>query len=365
MKKLKIAIVGGHPSPALAVIDQIMVSRPEWTICFFGAKHSLTNDKAVSYEYKETHQRKLPFYNITTGKFKSYSLIITPIGIMQSLFWLILLHPSAILTFGGYIGVPVALAAKFLRIPIFTHIQTLKTSKADRIISRLATKVFLSWPQTKHTIDARKVILTGLPLRQKLLRVRKPKYITDYKRSKKPLLYITGGSQGAHPINKIVGSQLNNLLKHFYIIHQTGESTKYKDLSRLKKLRQPGYIPLAHISGEDIGWVLKHADLIVSRAGMNSICEFLYLNKRAILIPLPMYNDEQDRNAKLYASSGLGRVILQEQATAHKFLKTLLGLNSDIIKNRLQVRRVKGQELQSPEAAKKILDEIEKVIKKN
>lgn len=366
MKKLKIVIVGSHPSPAFAVIEKIMVIRPEWDIYFFGAKHSLTKDKALSYEYKEAHRFNIPFKSIITGK-KNSNLLITPIGIIQSLILLKRLRIDMVLTFGGYIGVPVVLATKVLKIPIVTHVQTLKMSLADKIISKLANKVLVSWPQTEPAVDPKKVILTGLPLRKGILDAKKPNFITKPIRVNKPLLYITGGSQGAHFINQLVEEKLDDLLKHFYIIHQTGESTKYKDLLRLKELRQPMYTPLAHISGEDIGWILQNAAIVISRAGMNTVSELLYFKKHAILIPLPMDNNEQLENARLYTSSGLGMTVEQEQDTedtASKLLKAVLGLLDDVRHNKVKQREVEGQRLQSPEAAKRILIEIEKVVSK-
>lgn len=364
MRKLKIAIVGSHPSPALAVIEQIKVTRPGWDIFFFGAKHSLTKDRALSYEYKETLRLGLPFYSITTGK-KNSNILIAPIGIIQSLFWLKRLRPAIVLAFGGYIGVPVALAARVLRIPVVTHLQTLQMSLADKTISKLANKVFISWPQTEHAIDPNKVILTGLPLRKSILDAKKPDFVTQPARVRKPLLYITGGSQGAHFINQLVEKKLKDLVQHFYIIHQTGESTKYKDLIRLKELRQPMYTPLAHISGEDIGWILQNANIVIARAGMNTVSELLYFKKHAILIPLPMDNNEQQTNARLYRSSGLGMIIEQDKVTPDSFMQVLFGLYDDIKQSRLQVRKFAGEELQSPAAAERILVEIDKVIGKN
>lgn len=369
----KIVITGGHPSPALAVIDQIKNTRPGWEVHFIGVKHPLTGDKAVSYEYKEITSRGVAFYEIKTGKFSRLltlrgllELLLVPVGLIQSTAWLTKIKPRMILTFGGYIGIPVALAGFILGIPIVIHEQTLQIGLANRLIAILATKVFLSWPQTqiqKNSAIAEKFCVTGLPVRKNVNSVKKPKFVRELTRSKKPLLYITGGSQGAHFINQLIMENLNKLLKHFNIIHQAGESTKYNDLPKLQSLQTKGYVVFPHISSEHIGWVLNKADIIVSRAGMNSIAELLYLKKHAIIIPLPKrINPEQAENARLYKQSGLGHVLEQERATPDIFVETLHGLWSDIEKKQLHMSKIKGQELQSPQAAKRIVAEIEKIM---
>jgi UDP-N-acetylglucosamine--N-acetylmuramyl-(pentapeptide) pyrophosphoryl-undecaprenol N-acetylglucosamine transferase len=357
MDTKRIVITGGHPSPALAVIDQILETKTKWKIFFFGVKHPLTRDKAVSYEYKEIKKRNIPFYNLSTKK----SRLFIPFEIIRSLILLLKIRPDIVLSFGGYLGIPVAVAAFILRIPVVTHEQSLELGAANKLISRFANKVLLSWPQTAIFLPrSKKFTITGLPIRKALLKIKREEFDVDFERNNKPLLYITGGSQGAHFINNLVGENFDSLLKNFNIIHQVGESTRYNDLPKLKALKRKGYLPTAHISSDRVGWILKNSDIIISRAGMNTICEFLYLRKHALVIPLPKrINPEQIRNAKLYEKSGLGVVLEQEKATDGKFLKELLRLSKHIRTRKNKARPVKGQKLQSPKAAKKILCEVE------
>lgn len=375
-KKIKIVITGGHPSPALAVIDKIKRIKPEWELFFIGVKHPLSNDRAVSYEYKEITIRQIPFYNIKAGKIsrlsdisRMISFLKLPLGFFQSFSYLLKIRPCLILSFGGYIGAAVASAAFLLGIPVITHEQTPVLGAANRFISVFAKKVLLSWPETTNKPKNAKIIYTGLPLRESLNSNQKPEFAREIKEDL-PLLYITGGSQGSHFINQLVSAGLKEILSEFYLIHQTGESTTYNDLASLKavllklpKNLQKRYFLKAHIASRDIGWILKTAKIVVSRAGINTIAELLYLKKLSIIIPLPDSADnEQMVNALILQKAGLGRILEQKNADSYLLIKMLKKMIEDIKNNRLNFDQIEGQNLQNPEATLEIIQVIQDII---
>src|SRR3990167_5336255 len=151
---MRIVITGGHPGPALAVIDHIRSSYPNWKIYFVGTKNPLTDDKALSFEYKEIAARGLPFINLNTGKFdraNKLKLILNSYkiarGYFKSLTILNRIKPDAVLAFGGYLAVPVAFGAKTLGIKVLTHEQTFGVGFANRLIANPTPKV-CSWVRT-------------------------------------------------------------------------------------------------------------------------------------------------------------------------------------------------------------------------
>ena len=363
---MRIVITGGHPGPSLAVIDEIRGGYPEWEIYFIGTKCPLTRDRAISFEYKETVARKIPFINLTTGKFDRTSKLKLALSVLKIgygyLCSLIILHrlkPNVVLGFGGYLAVPVSYAARSLGVKVLIHEQTFQMGFANRLIARVADRVLLSWENTQKVNSSWKSVVTGLPLRKAII---KAKAKIRHKRSKLPMLLIMGGSQGAHFINKLISSILDDLLDKFRVVHQVGDASAYSDFSKLmirrldmnQKIRD-NYELHKHISTAEIGNYLAQADIIVSRAGVNTMVELLYLEKKAVLVPLlESINPEQQMNADYYAKTGLGTYIRQEEATADKLLQTI----SRLLKQPAGVKNGHEQKLESIEAAGKIIKEL-------
>lgn len=330
---MRIVVTGGHPGPALAVIDKIDSLYPNWKIFFVGTKTPLSNDKGVSFEYKEITSRLVPFIDLSTGKFDRTSkinLILNTIkviyGYFASLAILNKVRPDVVLSFGGYLAVPVAYGAKTLGIKVLTHEQTFTVGFANRLIAFVSNKVLLSWEETKKTDPKWNTVVTGLPIRKVVIDA-----VTESRRRGLPLLLVMGGSQGAHYINELIGGMIDELLDQFVVIQQVGDSSYYNDyellatkrkgMSEDKKNRWELY---KHISTKKIGGLLEKADIVVSRAGINTVAELMYLKKRALLIPLLVsINPEQLENAIYYEKTRLGTYLNQEELTTEKLIQTL------------------------------------------
>jgi len=145
---MKVILIGGHLSPALSLLEELKNEE----VIFFGRKYSFEGDKALSLEYQLVEELNIPFVSITTGRLQRKltrhtfsSFLKLPIGFFQSINALIKYKPDVVLGFGGYISIPVILASFVLRIPAVIHEQTLEAGFANKILSRFAQKICISW----------------------------------------------------------------------------------------------------------------------------------------------------------------------------------------------------------------------------
>ncbi len=365
---MKILITGGHITPALAVIDELRQSRryQHIEISFVGRRYVSDREKTPSYEFISVAKRNVRFYHLWAGRLTRrislssyFSLILIPVGFFHALYLLLLIRPKRILSFGGYLALPIAVWAWIIGIPIYAHEQTMRPGITNQIIGKLARRIFIAFPQAKSYFPQAKTMLTGNPIRASVFITEK-----DLIRSeKRPVIYITGGSLGAHAINGLVKIILPDLLQRYSVIHQTGAVQEFNDYQTLCRLR--GHLPESlrrfylvkeQITDEEIGSVFHQADLVVGRSGANTAYELLMLKKPALLIPLPWSaHDEQLCHARYFQKNGIGEIFTQNNS-AHQ----LLDLINKMI-DRLDEYRNRYQQLSLslPEhAAQTILDAL-------
>jgi len=373
MKK-RILITGGHLSPALAVISELQ-KRSDWEIFFVGRKYPLEGDKAISLEWQTIKKLGIPFFELKTGRLQRrltrqtiLSLIKIPWGFVQAFFLVKKIKPEVILSFGGYIALPIAVAGWLLKIPIVTHEQTVTSGLANKFIALLAKKTCVSWSETVKQFPEDKAVLTGNPVRNEVFSFQFSVFSRKFSKEKLPLIYITGGSLGAHSINEIVRQILPQLLIKYRVVHQCGESSVYQDYKTLHatrytlhaKLRRRYYLT-KFIGLEEIGWVLNNADLIISRAGANTVTELLALAKPAILIPLPWAGEgEQKKNAQTLKNLGSAEILSQEKLSGQSLSQCIESLIQNIEKYKRKAE--KGKKLVKLDAAKKIVDILERLV---
>ena len=346
---------GGHFSPALAVIESMP---KDWEILLVGRKYTFEGDTMLSFEYQTAKRLGLPFQTITAGRLQRKftihtftSLLKVPIGLVQAYKIVEKFHPDVVLSFGGYVSVPLVIAAAYQKIPIIIHEQTLKAGLANKIASKYATKVCLSWSQSLPYFPKEKCVLTGNPLRKEFLspviaRHRNGETILteiaallSVARNDEKLIYITGGSGGAHGINVLIEECLEKLLKKYKVIHQTGNAQKFGDFSRLEKIKsklpsdlQKKYILKKFLTTEEVMESLLQADLVISRSGINTVTELLYLGKPCLFIPLPYgQHNEQLTNAKYVEKIGLAEVVDQLKTTPNKLFIKIASMMSTLV----------------------------------
>ena len=161
----KIIISGGHPAPALAIIDILKKDHPEIKIIFVGRKYNNAQERSESFEYQEIHKRLLQFINLEAGRVTRVvsmrsllNILRIPIGFVHALFILTGQRPDAILTFGGYLSLPIAFIGCLFGIPVYIHEQTIHPGAANKIISHFAKKIFISFEQSTKYFPSNKII---------------------------------------------------------------------------------------------------------------------------------------------------------------------------------------------------------------
>ena len=363
----KIFITGGHFASAKAVIQEL-IARGGYEIFYIGRKYSMESDNALALEFTEIPKLSgVHFLTITTGRVQRQffvnaiqsiaSLLKIGVGLIQAPFWLLKFQPKVVLSFGGYVAVPIVVWAWLFRIPIITHEQTTVYGRSNKLIANLSKKILVSWPESLPNFPKNKTVLTVTPVRQERIERRRDKGAGDIKN--KPLIYVTGGSQGAHAINQVIFESLPNLLEKYQIIHQTGGSGLFKDFEKLSKRQSKNYQVFRSIDGKTSAEILSRADLIISRSGANICSEIIVLSKKAILIPLPnSFGHEQDKNAKIVTDLRLAKVIPQNLLTPKVLINEINSMvTSGNIAPTLADKYLKNLFVQ---ASGKIVDQVEK-----
>lgn len=343
---MKIIITGTHFTPALAVIDELR-RVPDIDVVYIGRESTLEGDNTRSVESKVMADSGVKFIPLISGRFQRNltihtipSLLKIPIGFLQSIYHIFKECPDVILSFGGYISVPVVFAAWLFSIPIIIHEQTLIPGLANIINSWFADRIAVSFPENT-TYEKKKTVLTGNPLRKEIY---DPKNSEDNpiraiinlsSKNKQPLILVTGGNQGSHIINQTILKSLEDLTKIANVVHQTGDS-KFADfdhlLDRKKTLHHPEkYLIQKWINSDDWGFLLKHVDLAVSRAGINTLLEFAYNSIPTLVVPLPsIYNKEQSFNAEFFEKSGLAKILPQTDLSEKNLKENIQNIIDDL-----------------------------------
>jgi len=304
------------------------------------------------------------------------------------LYHLLKIRPNIILSFGSYVGVPVVIAGWLLGRPIVIHEQTTVVGLGNKINSLFDKKICVSWPETLINLAKGKAILTGNPLRpdifksnakilSTLFRAKRETRVSLFRAKRetrvslkfekgKPLILVTGGNQGSHRINVAIEGALEKLLAKYNLFHQTGHLAAFGDFERLEEKRdklltnlKDNYHLKKYVTGEEWGTLLSKADLVISRAGINTITELLALGKPQLLIPIPwLPGDEQTKNAQMVQKIGLGEILHQDDLTPENLYKKVEMMMGKI--NVYQQAAEKNKNLVVKNATQKIVDELEK-----
>ncbi len=332
---------GGHIFPLIAVADKIREKNNAVDFLYFGSGHELEN--------KIMLENSIAVKHIMSGKIRRYfsfnnfvDCFKFPIGIVQSLWHLFWYMPDVIFSKGGYVSVPVAFAAWIYMIPILTHESDAMPGLANKIIGKMSERVAISYPSTRKYFSEHKILLTGNPVRNDINKGDKNVFIEKFGLTQsRPIILILGGSQGAQNINIAVTNVINELLKIGQVIHQTGES-KYEETIKMArhmgvKEGRGGYHPVPFFDLTDMKNALSAADVIISRAGANSISEIAANGKPAIFIPLPTAaNNHQGMNA-YFITEKAGAIVLEESNIGRNMLiaKVEKILNDNELKEKL------------------------------
>ncbi len=231
------------------------------------------------------------------------------------------IKPDICVSFGGYISVPVIIAAYLAKIPSVTHEQTNTLSLSTKINSLFTDFTALSFPQKKYSP---KQIFTGNLLRSEIYKQKSSLF--GSLKINKPIIYITAGNQGSHSLNLLIPDLARFFPKYFFI-HQTG-SLEFKEY---KNTNLKNYFPIDYINTSDIGWVLNNSQIIISRSGANTCQEIVALNKTSILIPLPKTQQNEQLKNALWVKHHLPKhtlLVKQNQLTLKKLQNSINRLSN-------------------------------------
>lgn len=365
---------GGHISPVLAVISELKKIDKTVEILYVGSTEGL--------ESKIIPQTGLDFRTVNSGKFRRYHKnmifnLIDPTTLFKNardLFRFVKgyfeakniikeFDPDVVFTKGGFVSLPVGLAAKSLGYPLVIHESDSIMGLSNKILAKKADKICVSYPEKYYSeIDPEKIVFSGNPIREDILSGDKKRGLDEFGlNGDLPVLLVTGGSQGALAINQAVSQSLGKLLLKYQIIHIAGERDydwlEYQ-AGKLSEENRANYHLYNFLSGN-----LKDAyavsDLVISRAGNNFIAELAAVSKPVILIPLASSaNNHQVENAKILSRMGAALLMPQEHLTPDRIARQVDRLFEEPEELRSMAEKI--HELFAKDAAAVVADEIYK-----
>ncbi len=316
MKKIVLTGGGtaGHVTPNIALLPALQEAGYE--VSYVGSYDGIEKKLIGDFD--------IPYQGISTGKFRRYldlKNFTDPFrvikGYTEAKKYLKQVKPYVVFSKGGFVSVPVVRAAAALKIPCILHESDMTPGLANKLCIPVATKICCNFPETMEYLPKEKAVLTGSPIRKELAQGNKLAGLDMCGfTANKPVIMVIGGSLGAANVNKAVRSILPALLEKFQVVHICG-----KDKVDNLLLNTPGYKQFEYLKAE-LKDMFAMADLVISRAGANAICEILALQKPNILIPLPAASSRGDQllNAKSFEEQGFSMVLQEDDITDQLFL---------------------------------------------
>jgi len=310
----------GHVTPNIALIPKL--KEMGYDIHYIGSYEGIEKELIKPFN--------IPYHGISSGKLRRYFSIqnfIDPFrvlkGFIEARKLIKTLKPNLVFSKGGFVTVPVVVASKAKKVPVLIHESDMTPGLANKLAFPSAVKICCNFPETLKHLPKSKGILTGSPVREELFGGNKKvaldlcNFTVD-----KPVLLILGGSLGSVVINDAIRNLLPALLETYQIIHVCGKNKLDPSLNTLH-----GYAQFEYLQ-EEFKDVLALADLILSRAGANAICEFLALRKPSLLIPLSLKASRGDQilNAKSFEKQGFSLVLKEEDLTGASLLESIQSL---------------------------------------
>lgn len=318
---MKIVLTGGgtagHVTPNIALLPALKEAGYE--ISYIGSYEGIEKQLITDFG--------IPYYGVSTGKFRRYldpKNLSDPFrvikGFNEAKKILKQIAPDVIFSKGGFVSVPVVRAAAALKIPCIIHESDMTPGLANKLCIPVASKICCNFPETVDSLPKGKAVLTGTPIRAELFTgdADEGKKLCGFN-SDKPVLMVIGGSLGAAAVNQAVRDALPELLKKYQVVHVCGKNKVDNLLLTLEGYKQFDYIK------EDLRHLFAMADIVISRAGANAICELLALHKPNILIPLPSKASRGDQllNAKSFEQQGYSVVLDQDDLTTALIVNTV------------------------------------------
>jgi UDP-N-acetylglucosamine--N-acetylmuramyl-(pentapeptide) pyrophosphoryl-undecaprenol N-acetylglucosamine transferase len=341
-RDLKVVLTGGgtagHVMPHLALLPKMR--ELNWNVTYIGSN---------GIERGICEEAAIPFICIRSGKLRRYFSLKNFFdvfnvfwGTLEAVIALARVRPQVVFSKGGYVTVPVVLAAWFLRIPVVAHESDFTPGLATKIAARFAQRVLLTFSETAKYLPGFKTDWVGTPIRSDLARGSAAKGFElcgFSKNDSKPIVLVMGGSQGAKKLNQIIEDSYASLIKKFKVIHLTG-----KGKGSLSLTSNENYKSFEFLSSE-LADVYAIVDLVVARAGANSIFEFLYLKKPMLLIPLEEGSrGDQVFNGRSFEEKGWAKLLREKDLSQSSFLASLNSLR-ETSQEMIQLQALKAPDM--------------------
>lgn len=304
----------GHVTPNIALIPELQ--KRGYEIHYIGSKTGIEKELIGNFD--------IPYYGISSGKLRRYfdmKNFTDPFRIIKGYAeadrLIKKIKPDVVFSKGGFVTVPVVKAAKHRKVPCVLHESDISPGLANRLCLSSAAAICANFPETLENLPKDKAYLTGSPIRGELFSGNRLKGL-DFCNftANKPVILVIGGSLGSVRVNEAVREILPQLLETYQVIHLCG-----KDKIDEKLNGTEGYVQYEYIQKE-LCDILDAADIVISRAGANAICELLALRKPNILIPLSLEASRGDQilNAASFEKQGFSYVIKEEELTSEGLL---------------------------------------------
>ncbi|PGS09530.1 undecaprenyldiphospho-muramoylpentapeptide beta-N-acetylglucosaminyltransferase [Bacillus pseudomycoides] len=328
----------GHVTPNLAII--LHLQKKGWDISYIGSHQGI--EKTI------IENEGIPYYGIASGKLRRYfdlknikDPFLVMKGVMDAYVRIRKLKPDVIFSKGGFVSVPVVIGGWLNRVPVLLHESDMTPGLANKIALRFASKIFVTFEEAAQHLPTEKVVYTGSPVREEVLRGNREKGLHFLRfHTRKPVITVMGGSLGAKKINETVREALPQLLKNYQVVHLCGKGNLDETLQGIE-----GYRQFEYVHGE-LPDVLGATDFVISRAGSNAIFEFLTLQKPMLLIPLPKASSRGDQilNAQSFERQGYAAVLYEETVTVTSLMKHIEELNHNCEKYKKELKKYSGKE---------------------
>ena len=325
MKKIVLTGGGtaGHVTPNFALVP--LLREADYDILYIGSKTGM--------EKKLVEEAGLRYEGISSGKLRRYFSMknfTDPFrvlkGFSEAKKILKEYRPDVVFSKGGFVSVPVVYAAAKLHIPVITHESDMTPGLANKLNLRKADKICCNFPETAKGLPADKAVVSGCPIRKELLEgdAAQGREMTGFTQDK-PVLMIIGGSLGSVRVNNAVRAVLPKLLEVFQVVHLCGRGNLDKALEDT-----PGYVQFEYLT-EELPHIFAMADIVISRAGANAICELVALAKPNILIPLSREASRGDQilNAESFERQGFSSVLEEEELVGDALVERVLAVYAD------------------------------------
>ena len=347
MEQKKLLITGSHAgTTAEAVIDEIKKRNLAFEIHWLGAKYNNLSNPGIVYHVFESGKIENKFTKNTISNF-----LKIPLDFFRGYKLIKEIKPLLTLSFGSAAGAIASFWSYFLDIPVVIHEQTATAGRANIISSYFAKKVLISRESSFKFFNKNNTILIGNPISSDI-----QKYTAFSRNQKVKSILVTGGSRGSTWINNAIKPIIPKLLERYYLMHQTGEN----NLEEFKDVKDDKYFAFGQIDPKNMAEIFSRADIVISRAGANTISELIALKKPAILIPIPWsFNDEQQKNAEYMESLGLARILAQKDLSAQKLLSVVESMIEDYP---VVIKKTANLVSNDIHASEKLVDILEKYL---